>query len=110
MPDNKIIAIDFVISAAAWTEIEHIRALYDQDSSDKADVPVIAWSVREPIIGPRTEGVLVGFYRHSERSGIRHGIQMIDGREIVFFATETTARNFSGRTVDFAADRGFHLT
>jgi hypothetical protein len=110
VPDNEIIAVDFAISPAAWAEIDHIRALYDQDASDKADVPMIAWSIHQPSAGPQTEGVLIGFYRQSERSGIQHGIQTVAGREIVYFVNKETALKFSGKIVDFDARRGFYLT
>ena len=109
IPDQDISPINFTLSAAAHAEIDNLRRFWNGQVPDEADVLVIAWGRTEPKVGEAFEHVVVTFYGRSERASIAHGIQHMDGLEIIFFVTEEGAARFAGRTVDFAPDEGFVL-
>lgn len=109
MAPQAIAPINFTISPSAWTEIDTIRAEYDAKFPEKADVIMIGWGTTMFHSGESIDGVVVGYYNTAERRHIAHGIQRLDGREVVFFATSETAAKFDGKTIYFERNRGFYL-
>lgn len=109
MISDQYFAVNFNVSAAAWAEITNIRAFYDNKSSDKADVIMIAWGTTILHDGRTHGSVIVGYYRRSERHAISDAIQILDGNEIVFFVNEETSQMFEGKTLDFREGLGFDL-
>lgn len=110
MAGEAHIPINFTISADAWSEIDNIRADYDQKYPDKADVLMIAWGTTMLNNGRSLDGVVAGFYSTLERPFIERGIQYLDGREIVFFATSETMKNFINKNISFTKSQGFYLS
>ncbi len=49
------------------------------------------------------------FYKKEMRHQIQKHIQMLSGIEVVFFTTDTDARNFQGKVLDFSDKQGFFL-
>lgn len=76
---------------------------------DPAAVLCVAWGIVVPHAGPRSEGVVVGFYQRSMLSEIADGIQEASGVELVFFTTEEHHGKFAGKILDFSPERRFFL-
>jgi len=89
MNSQGILPVNFTISDAARQAADKIRAEYDAAMpDDPAAVLCVAWGIAVPHAGPRSEGVVVGFYQRSMLSEIADGIQEASGVELVFFTTE----------------------
>jgi hypothetical protein len=111
MQKEPILPINFTVSPEAWKEIDFIRHLYDEkESDDKADVLSIAWGTTILNSGKSWDNIVVGFYRKSERYKIEGGIQILDGREVIFFITPTNYGIFEGRVIRYEKDKWFFLS
>lgn len=59
--------------------------------------------------GRSWDGIIVGFYSKSETKFIESAIQIVDGRESIFFVNNDTKDVFAGKTVYFNIEKGFYL-
>ena len=109
MPDEPILSVNFTISPAAWAEIDEIRHLYDQKFDDKADVLMIGWGTTTLNDGRSWGHIVVSFYGKSQRFQLQHGIQLVDGREVIFFTVAEHHHRFEGKILDFEQDKGVFL-
>ena len=109
MPDEPILSVNFTISPATWAEIDYIQHLSDQKFDDKADVLMIGWGTTILNDGRSWNHVVVSFYGTLQRPQIQHGIQFVDGREVIFFTVPEHHHQFEGGILDFEQDKGFFL-
>jgi hypothetical protein len=110
MPDEPILPVNLTISPAAWAEIDYVRHLSDQRSDDKADVLMIGWGKTILNDGRSWSHVVVSFYGKSQRHQIDHGVQFVNGADVIFFTAPEHHHRFEGEIVDFDRDKGFFLT
>lgn len=111
MSSEDTLPVNFTISVAAKQAAEKIRIEYDVAwPNDPAAVLCVGWGITIPESGPRSEGVVVGFYQQSMLPDIAAGIQEVSGVKLVFFTTEEYHGKFAGKVLDFAAERGFFLS
>ena len=106
---SDIPAVNFTISSGAREGIDRLRASYNANSADPADVATIVWGRVMPKSGDPFETVVVTFYPRSMRASIAPAIQMVSGLEVFFFATSLDLPKFQDKVLDFAEDRGFFL-
>jgi hypothetical protein len=108
---QDILPVNFTISAAAKQAIAQIRADHDaQFPGDPAAVLSVAWGLyREESGSERFENVVIGFYTRSMLGEVAHAIQRVSGLDLIFFTTQELRRNFAGKILDHADERGFFL-
>src|SRR3954452_23790375 len=100
----------FSISSAAKLAVDRLRAEYDaRFPDDPAAVASVGWGIIVPDSGPRSERVVVGFYRRSQLEDVAHGIQHVSGVPLIFFTTPKYAPKFDGKVLDHANESGFFL-
>jgi hypothetical protein len=111
MPSSST-APNFTISAAAKAAIAQLRdEMTALDPGDPLVTAMVAWGESHDRQSNKKlqESVVVSFYPQSMSAEIAHGVVQVSGIPLVFFVTETTARHFDGKVLDFADDRWFFL-
>lgn len=110
MNSQGILPVNFTISDAARQAADKIRAEYDAAMpGDPAAVLCVAWGIVVPHSGPRSEGVVVGYYQQSQLADVATAIQEVSGVSLVFFTTEEHHGKFAGKVLDFSPERRFFL-
>jgi hypothetical protein len=77
--------------------------------SEEPDVVTVSWGEIYYNNGKKREIPIVSFYTKEVRNQIQKHIQLLSGLEVVFFKTDTGARNFQDKVLDFSEEQGFFL-
>ena len=109
MTQTDVLQVNFTLSPAARTEIEHLMDKSNADQPGSAAVPGICWGLYHPNSGPQFGAVAIGFYDESQLPDIKHGIQEVSGLKFVYFTTPEYHKNFEGKVLDYTEKRQFFL-
>lgn len=103
-------SIKFRFSKSCILGVEKLRKDWIKNFPfEEPDIVTVSWGEIYCNNGKKGELPIVSFYKKEIRHQIQKHIQMLSGIEVVFFTTDTDARNFQGKVLDFSDKQGFFL-
>jgi hypothetical protein len=101
--------INFTFSAETLSEIEVIRAEWQEKFKNNPAVVMVAWGEfydHQKRIG---ESVVISFYTEDMRDEIAKGIEKLQGLEVLFQITRENYARFERKIIHHSKERGFFL-